>query len=146
MPNYYAQIEPDGRVFALSELAGEVTASDMIPISEELYQNNRLLYTRYVDGEFKGLFAQMESDKSVIKPDGEEMLTVTITMTDLLGKVQSEFNEELDIELNGMKQTVKPTKGVAEITISSDEPGDFLMKTIGLDRNAELKVVVSDGN
>ncbi|SDE96769.1 hypothetical protein SAMN04488542_10454 [Fontibacillus panacisegetis] len=146
MPNYYAQIEQDGRVFALSELAGEVTASDMIPINEELYQNNRLLYTRYVDGEFKGLFAQMESDKSVIKPDGEEMLTVTITMTDLLGKVQSEFNEELDIELNGMKQTVKPTKGVAEITISSDEPGDFLMKTIGLDRNAELKVVVSDGN
>ncbi|MNC61446.1 hypothetical protein D3C75_1113880 [compost metagenome] len=118
----------------------------MIPISEELYQNNRLLYTRYVDGEFKGLFAQMESDKSVIKPDGEEMLTVTITMTDLQGKIQSDFNEELGLELNGMKQTVKPTKGVAEITISSDEPGNFLMKTIGLDRNAELKVVVSDGN
>lgn len=146
MPNYYAQIEPDGRVSALSELAGEVTASDMIPINEELYQNNRLLYTRYVDGEFKGLFAQIESDKSVIKSDGEEMLTVTITITDLQGKVQSTFNEELSIELNGIKQTVKPTKGVTEVTISSDEPGEFLMKTIGLDRNAELKVVVTDGN
>lgn len=146
MPNYYAQIEPDGRVFALSELAGEVTANDMIPISEELYQNNRLLFTRYVDGEFKGLFPQLESDKSVIKPDGEEVLTVTITITDWQGKVQSTFNEELSIELNGMKQTVKPTKGVAEITISSDESGEFLMKTTGLDRNAELKVVVSDGS
>lgn len=146
MPNYYAQIEPDGRVSALSELAGEVTANDMIPISEELYHNNRLLSTRYVDGEFKGLFTQIVSDKSVIKSDGEEVLTVTITITDWQGKIQSAFNEELNIELNGMKQTVKPIKGVAEVTVSSNEPGEFLMRTVGLDRNAELKVVVSDGN
>ncbi|MNN79587.1 hypothetical protein D3C81_1962420 [compost metagenome] len=82
----------------------------------------------------------------MIQANGEETMTVKITVTDWQGKVQKEFNDELTVELNGMRQTLTPTKGVAEISISSDEPGEFQMKTSGLDRNAELKVVVSDVN
>lgn len=146
MPNYYAQVDRDGRVFALSELSEEVKVDDLISINEEQYHDRRLLLTRYVDGEFQGDFAEILSDKPMIKSDGEDTLTVTITVTDWRGKVQKEYKDELTIELNGIRQTVSPTKGVAEITISSSEPGEFQMRTIGLDRNAELQVVVNDGN
>lgn len=146
MPNYYAQIDEESRVFTLSELAGEVKHDHLIPISEEQYQDRRLMHTRYVDGDFQGLFAVIEADKPAIKPDGEDVLTVQVTVTDWQGKVQKAYNEELEVELNGMRQSLKLTKGTADITISSSEPGQFVLKTAGLDRNSELKVVVTDGN
>jgi len=146
LPNYYAQMEKDGRIFAVSELAGEVNADDLIPITEEQYRDRRLLFTRYVNGEFCGVFAEIHSDKISIRPDGQEAMTVTISVTDWQGTLQKDYSEELIVELGGMRQTIKPVKGIAEFTISSDEPGEFMMRTIDLDRNAQLKVVVTDAN
>ncbi len=146
MPSYYAQIDEKGRVFAVSELAGEIDSPDMIPIHESQYQNSQLLFTRYVKGEFQGWFARMEADETAITANGQDTMTVQITVTDWEGKVQKAFNEELVVELDGMRQKVKAAKGVAAITISSEEPGEFLLRTSGLDRNAELKVVIADAN
>lgn len=146
MPKYYAQVDEEMRVFTVSELAGEVDSPNMIPITEEQYLDGRLLLTRYVDGQFQGYFARMESDKSSIRPDGEDVVTVKVLITDWKGEILGDFNKEVTLELNGMQQSVKAMNGIAEITISSEEPGDFKLKTAGLDRNAELKVVVVDGD
>ncbi|WP_059040808.1 hypothetical protein [Paenibacillus rubinfantis] len=146
MPNYYAQIDEEGRVFAVSELAGEIESPDLIPISQEQYQGGNLLFTRYAEGRFTGNFVRMEADKTQIQADGEDTVTVKITVIDCQGQVQKEFNEEVAVELNGIRQTVKTAKGVAEVTISSEEPGVYALKTAGLDRNGDLKVVVVDGN
>lgn len=146
MPKYYAQLDEEMRVFTVSELAGEVDSPDMIPITEEQYRDGRLLLTRYVDGQFQGCFARMESDKSSIQPDGEDVVTVKVFITDWQGEVINDFNDEVTLELNGMRQTIQALNGIAEITISSEELGEFKLKTVGLDRNAELKVVVVDGD
>lgn len=53
MPNYYAELDGDGKVFAVSELAGVVDSPLMIPITFEQYQDRRLLFTRFVEGKFK---------------------------------------------------------------------------------------------
>lgn len=37
MPNYYAEVNRDGRVVGISELAGEVKAESLIPITKELF-------------------------------------------------------------------------------------------------------------
>ncbi|MCK8487129.1 hypothetical protein M0651_08110 [Paenibacillus sp. MBLB2552] len=146
MPNYYAQIDEEGRVFAVSELSGEVESPNLVPISEQQYKRGNLLFTRYADGGFTGDFVRMEADKTQIRADGEDTVTVTITVVDWQGQVQKEFNNEVAVELNGIRQTVKAAKGVAEVTISSDEPGAYALKTVGLDRNGDLKVVFVDGN
>ncbi|MBM6996814.1 hypothetical protein IM700_014250 [Paenibacillus sp. DXFW5] len=146
MPNYYAQIDEDGRVYAVSELAGEVEAPNLIPVSEQQYRSGNLLFTRYAEGSFTGNFARMEADKTQIQGNGEDTVTVKITVVDWQGQVQKEFNGEVAVELNGIRQSVKAAKGVAEVTISSDEPGAYALKTVDLDRNGDIKVVVVDGN
>ncbi|WP_058301142.1 hypothetical protein [Gorillibacterium timonense] len=146
MPNYYAQIDSEGRVFGLSQLADAVAADDLIPIDQESYTNPNLLYTRYVNGEFQGFLVRMEADKALIAPDGSDAMTIQATVTDWRGNVQKDYREELVLELNGMRHAVKVKEGVADLTISSDEPGEFRVRTVGMDRNAELKVVVTYGS
>ncbi|RED40738.1 hypothetical protein [Paenibacillus sp. VMFN-D1] len=144
MPNYYAELDEEGKVFAVSELGGVVDSPLMIPITFEQYQDRRLLFTRFVEGKFQGAFARIEADKSSIAATGEDTLSAQIIITDWEGNVQDEYNEVIQVELNGVLQSVKTEKGVAHITVTSDEPGAFVLKTHGLDRNAELKVVVAD--
>lgn len=145
MPNYYAQLNKDKRVVCLSQLSGEVQSERLIPIDEELYNNHNLLLMRYIDGDFVGTVALMEADKPAIAADGEDTLTVQITVTDWQGKVAKDFDDEIALEMNGMSQSVKASKGTAEITISSEEPGEYILRTTNLDRNAEWKVVVQHG-
>lgn len=145
MPNYYAQIDQEGRVFSLNELAGEVNSTDLIPISQELYNNMNLLRTRYVNGEFVGLTAELTSDKACIAADGSDCLTIQVRVTDWQGQPQTSYNDEVMIDVNGMQQAIKLSKGLATFTLSSEEPGEFMVRTLKLDRNTELKVVVSDG-
>lgn len=144
MPNYYAELDGEGKVFAVSELAGVVDSPLMIPITFEQYQDRRLLFTRFVEGKFLGTFARIEADKSTIAATGEDTLTARITVADWEGNVLDNYNEVIQVELNGVRQPVKAEKGVVNITVTSEEPGAFVLKTHGLDRNVELKVVVTD--
>ncbi|WP_068613500.1 hypothetical protein [Paenibacillus tuaregi] len=144
MPNYYAQIDSKGRVEGLSALSGEVQSEFLVPIDEKLYGNENLLFTRYVKGEFTGYLAELKADKESIPADGTEDLTVHITIHDWNGEVHRDYQEPISIEVAGIRQQVQSVKGTAEITISSEEPGEFKVRTLGLDRDAELKVVILD--
>lgn len=146
MPNYYyAQIDEEGGVIGLSNLSGEVVSDLMIPITAEQFNNRQLMRSRYIEGEFRSNIARIQADKSSILPDGSDMVTVEVAVLDLHGELQKDFHEELVLELNGMTRQVPAKNGIATVTISSDEPGVFLLRTLDLDQNAELKVVVSNG-
>jgi hypothetical protein len=144
LPNYYAQIDKNGKVEGVSELAGEIQLDTLIPITFEQYMNRDILFTRYVKGSFVGLVTELVADKQVIAPDGSDIAIVTISVTDWQGAPQKDYNGNIIVEVNGQQQSVKVIKGAAEISISSEEPGEFWMRTIHMDRNAELKVVASD--
>lgn len=146
MPNYYAQIDAEGRVEGLSELSGEVLSELLIPIDEELYKNPNLMFTRYVNGAFEGVHSDIRADKTTITGDGKDVLTLQIVVSDWKGQPLHEYSEPLLVEVGGIQQQVKSSKGAAEITITSEESGEFRVRTLGLDRNAELKVVVNSGN
>lgn len=146
MPNYYAQIDAEGRVYAVSQLAGEVQEDHLIPINEEMYKDGRLLFTRYAQGKFSGSTAVLRGDKPAILADGQDRMKVEITVTDWRGELQKDLLKDLKVELGGMTQLVPLIDGTAEITISSGEPGTYVFRTIGLDRDAALKVVVQHGS
>ncbi|MGN7356789.1 hypothetical protein ACTHPF_05440 [Paenibacillus sp. SAF-054] len=145
MPNYYAQLDEEGRVIALSNLSGEVISDLMIPITAEQFNNRQLMRSRYIDGEFHSNIARIHADKSSILSDGSDLVTVEVAVLNAQGELQKEFSKELTLELNGMTGQVPVKNGVAAVTISSDEPGVFLLRTVGLDQDAELKVVVTNG-
>ncbi|MNH83618.1 hypothetical protein D3C87_451840 [compost metagenome] len=146
MPNYYAQIDAEGRVEGLSELSGEVLSELLVPIDEELYRNPNLMFTRYVNGAFEGVHSEITADKTMITGDGKDVLTLQIAVFDWKNQLLREFNKPILVEVGGIQQQVKSSEGVAEITITSDESGEFRVRTLGLDRNSELKVVVKSGN
>lgn len=56
----------------------------------------------------------------------------------------SSNNENFQVDIAEIQEAVSPTNGVGQIIFSSDEPGEFIIKTVnpGVD-NAEIKVVVS---
>ena len=54
-------------------------------------------------------------------------------------------NDDLfQVDIAGISEMIIPTNGVGQVIFSSDEPGEFIIKTVnpGVD-NAEIKVVVS---
>jgi len=145
MSNFYAQINDEGRVIGLSDLFEPVESKNLISIEEEQYNNFMLLRMRYVDGAFTGTVAHLKADKESIEANGSDVLTVDLSITDWQGNIQEDFNEEVQLEMNGLQQNISVSKGRASLTISSEEPGEFRLSAFGLDRNAELKVVVTDG-
>lgn len=142
--HYYAQIDQNGKVVGISQLAEEMKMDNLIPISKEQYNNRNMLYTNYSGGSFTGTSANIEADKQIIAPNGIDVMTVKLQVSDWKDAPQEDFAEDVIIEVNGVQQTVKVTNGVAEISLSSNEPGEFIMRTVNLDRNAELRVVVTD--
>lgn len=92
-----------------------------------------------------GFAAMLSSDKQTITNDGADTMTITVTLSDEQGQIQSAFNEEVQLEMNGMTQAVKLTEGVGTITVSSEEPGEFVLRTVGFERNSQMKVVITDG-
>ncbi|MBD2867731.1 hypothetical protein [Paenibacillus arenilitoris] len=145
MPDYfYAQINESGRVIGISQLAQEVKSEYMIPITKEQFDNQNMLFTRYDGGSFAGTSANIEADKPVIAPNGTDVMTVKVRVADWNDKPQGSYSENVIIEVNGLQQSVKAVGGVAELSLSSSEPGEFHLRTVNLDRNAEIKVVVSD--
>lgn len=145
MPNYYAQIDQDSRVIGVSELAEEVKSDEMIPIEEDIYRSGNLLMMRYVDGAFEGMISQLTADKEYILADETDKLTILIVVKDWQNKILKDYAGEMLVEVGGMQRPVKVKKGQAEITLTSGEPGVFTVRTLNLDRNGELKVVVKDG-
>ncbi|RCX16470.1 hypothetical protein DFP94_11290 [Fontibacillus phaseoli] len=146
MSRYYAQLNREKRVIGLSDLAGEVESEWLVPIDEQQFNNLNLLNTKYVDGAFAGSIAELSGDKATIESDGEDLMTLSLSVFDWEGRIQQSFNDQVLIDVNGIQQPVQVTKGKMEMTLSSEEPGEFWVRTVGLDRNAVLKVVVSDGN
>lgn len=144
MSNFYAQIE-SGRIVGLSDISEKVESPFLIPIEEGQYNTPLLLGIRYEDGAFFGTIADFKADKVGISANGSDMLLIELTILDWQGKPQEDFNEEVQLEMNGLQQSISLSKGRASLTVSSDEPGIFRLRTLGLDRNAELKVVVTDG-
>ncbi|MFC4101715.1 Ig-like domain-containing protein [Paenibacillus xanthanilyticus] len=144
MPKYYAQIDASGKLVSVSALSGEVHSEFMIPLTQEQYENQALLYTRYVGGEFVGTNVTLTSDKTVIAPNGRDLLTIQAKVTDWQNKPLAGTSPDIILDVNGSRQTVKTVNGEALITLSSAEPGEYLVRTINFDRNAELKVVASD--
>ncbi|MFB9328614.1 hypothetical protein ACFFSY_21985 [Paenibacillus aurantiacus] len=145
MPNYYAQIDENGELVGVSALSGEVKHEHLIPITEEQYGNPAILYTRYVKGEFTGSAVLLSADKDVFAPNGQDLVTIQAKLTDWQNNpITDPARQEIVLDINGARQTFKASKGEAVITISSDEPGEFLVRTINFDRNAELKVVATD--
>ncbi|WP_410772188.1 hypothetical protein [Fontibacillus sp. BL9] len=145
MSNYYAQLNEEGRVIGLSDLSEPTEADNMIPIEEAHFNIPLLLRMRYMDGTFTGTVSNLKANKDSIVSDGAEILTVELTVTDWRGEIQEDFSEEVQLEMNDLQQSISVSKGQAAFTISSEEPGEFRLRTLGLDRNAELKVVVTDG-
>lgn len=145
MPNYYAQINEEGRVIALSDLGEQVESEYLIPIDENQFKTPSLLRMRYVGEAFTGIAASFKTDKESIIAGGTDTMTVEVVLTDWQGRTLEDEKAEISVDLNGVQQSVSVSKGRASLTVSSDEPGEFKLRTLGLDRNAELKVVVTDG-
>lgn len=145
MPNYYAQVDKEGKVFSLAELSGEIHMDELIPITRELFENSNLLGSRYKDGDFVGYYASLEADQTSVSANGTDTITITVRMLNWRNVPQPDYKQELVVEVNGMKQTVALKKGLAELTISSEEPGEFVLRTVNMDRNSEIKVVFTDG-
>lgn len=148
MPNYYAQLNKAGKVIGISQLSGEVDSEGLIPISVEQYESENLLMSRYVNGAFIGQKAVLEADKSVIIADGSDMVILRASVIDISNVSQdsakAEVIQDITFELNGVQQTVPLIDGYAEISISSEEPGEYVIRTVNLDYNAELLVVAAD--
>ncbi|MEF2967476.1 hypothetical protein V3851_16740 [Paenibacillus sp. M1] len=146
MSRYYAQLNREQRVIGVSDLAGEVESEGLIPIDEKLFNNMNLLNMRYVDGTFVGFIAEFSADKASILSNGNDIMTLKLNVLDWEGRLQQSFNDQVLVDVNGIEQYVQVTKGTAELTLSSEEPGEFLVRSVGMDKNAVLKVVVTDGN
>jgi len=53
-------------------------------------------------------------------------------------------NTDIILDVTGTQATVTPVNGIAEITFTSAEPGEYMIRTINLGvGNAETKVIVS---
>ncbi len=56
---------------------------------------------------------------------------------------QSNF-EDFQVEVAGVQEVISPVNGVAQLIFSSDEPGEFTIRTANPNvDNTEIKVVVS---
>lgn len=142
MPNYYAEVNRDGRVVGISELAGEVKAESLIPITKELFDNQNVLFTRYVDDQFVGFYTVLEADRSILESNGVDFITIKARVYDWKNTLHTMYSQEVVFEVNGLQQAVKARKGVAELTLSSEEPGEFVVRTTNFDQNGDVKVVV----
>jgi hypothetical protein len=144
---YYAQINNNGKVFALSDLASEVVQDDMIFINSEQY-DERLLNTFYVNGEFIGFYLRLEVDKSSIMANGTDIATITATVRDWQDNITTDYADSVSFELNGQSQTVVPGNGIASITFSSTVAGEYVFNVSGnkYTNPNQIKVVVENAD
>lgn len=144
MPNYYAQISSN-KVVGLSQLSGAVSSGVLVPITEAQYANDNLFSYRYVNGTFIPPMSIMSADKTVIAADGQDAVTIKLDLSDA-GDLSrfADGGEDVIVEVNGMRQAVQGMDGVAVLTLTSEEPGEYLVRTVNLDSEETLKVVVKD--
>lgn len=146
MPNFYANINSNGKVVGVSELSAEVVSERLVPISKEQYENPNIFHTSYVKDAFVGYLSQLKSDKEKIVANGTDIATITAFIYDWLDVLQTDYKQDVIFEVNGIQQAVQPVKGVATVTLSSEEPGEFFVTTVNLDHNRSVKVVVVSGD
>ncbi|WP_127529249.1 Ig-like domain-containing protein [Paenibacillus kobensis] len=147
MPNYYAQISMNGsnKVIGLSQLSGPVSNGSMVPITEAQYANDSLFSYRYVNGNFIPPMSIMSADKTVIAADGQDTVTIKLDLSDAEEFPRfADGDEDVIVEVNGLRQVVKGTDGIAVLTLTSEEPGEYFVRTVNLESEETLKVVVTD--
>ncbi|MCP8970053.1 hypothetical protein [Ectobacillus ponti] len=144
MPNFYANINPaTGKVIGVSELSAEVVSETLVPITQEQYGNPNIFYTTYINGSFTGYFPQVKADKESIMANGTDTATITASIYDWQGVLQTSYKEEVLFEVNGMQLSVPPVKGAATMTFSSEESGEYYIRTRNLAQNRSVKVVAA---
>jgi hypothetical protein len=142
MRNLYAQIGENGKVFSVSDLSGEVNHPDMIPITEEQYNNPNMFITSYVNGEFIGFYTELTIDKPTILADGTDTATITATIYNYLDELQADSIEPIIFELDGAKTSpIVPVEGKASITFNTSVVDVYVVRTaIEGYRNGEVEV------
>lgn len=98
--------------------------------------------TRYVDDQFVGFYTVLEADRSILESNGVDFITIKARVYDWKNTLHTMYSQEVVFEVNGLQQAVKARKGVAELTLSSEEPGEFVVRTTNFDQNGDVKVVV----
>lgn len=83
-------------------------------------------------------------DKPSIASDGVNTATITATIKNYLGEVQTASTEPVVFEINGLQSDpIIPVNGAANITYQSTVPGVKTIKTVVPNyRNGEIEVTV----
>lgn len=67
--------------------------------------------------------------------------TVTATVKNYLGEVQTGYSTPITFDLNGTQTTATPTNGVASITVTLQAGGTYTVKTVNQGiRNGEVVI------
>ncbi|WP_163538328.1 hypothetical protein [Gracilibacillus sp. YIM 98692] len=74
-------------------------------------------------------YTKVSTNQTSIPADGQTEATITAEIYNYLDEPQTEWEGDIIFEVEGQEQTVSTTNGQAEITFSSEEPGDFTIKT-----------------
>ncbi len=124
MQKIYAQIDDNGKVYAISQLASEIVE---LPAYDERYMGTT--YDR-ATGTFIGYIIQLSADKTQIAADGVDTASITATVTDYLGNPAPQFGDDIVFEVNGQLQAVTPEGGEAKLTLTSTQSGTLNVKTV----------------
>lgn len=135
-----------GKIYLNPIIKAKLQDKNGVPISLQASgHGDELLNALQTSDLFAGTSATFKADKESIVAGGSDKMAVEVHLTDWQGKDLEDASEQLIVDLNGLQRTVQVSKGKGSLVVSSDEPGEFLLQTVGLDRNAQLKVVVVDG-
>lgn len=135
-----------GKIYLNPIIKAKLQDKNGVPISlQAAGHGDELLNALQTSDIFTGTSAIFKADKESIVAGGSDKMAVEVHLTDWQGEVLEDASESLIVDLNGLQQTVQVSKGKGSLVVSSDEPGEFQLRTMGLERNAQLKVVVVDG-
>lgn len=117
---FYAQIDNDGKVFAVSQID-----CDLVKIDE---YNPDMLGAKYdpETGEISGYRVTLTASKRTIEVGDTAEITATIVNWD---RTPCEYNGDVRFRINDAKQTVKASAGVAVLTYQAEAAGEVEFRT-----------------
>lgn len=117
---FYAQIDDDGKVFAISQIG-----CDLVKIDQ--YNPDMLGATYNPDtGEFSGYRVTLSASKRTIEVGDTAEITATIVNWD---RTPCEYSGDVRFRMGDTRQTVKASDGVAVLTYQAEIAGKVEIRT-----------------
>jgi hypothetical protein len=93
--------------------------------------------------EIKKYHTKLTTDKTSILADGIDTATITATVYNYLGELQTTFTDPIIFEYDGQQISVTPVNGVASIDFTSKVAGEYVVRTVNSNiRNGEVIIHV----